>query len=528
MLLNGDVQNSKLNKRNAGLAFIIGICLLCMGVWVIASVNILREGALQYRLFLLVMGTIMIVGCFGWRLWEKKLTGAEIAVGIFILSFLVRGMLILVLPYNLAQHDTHFFGAWEGQDFGSGHFGYIQYLMRFGTLPDFDPRQVWSFYNPPLHHMLAAVWMKFNHWLGMEYEMCAENLQILSLLYSSLTIYTGYQLLREFGIRGTALAVSFGVLAFHPIFAVLSLALNNDPLSILCSAIAILYTVRWYKEQRFKYIIYIALAIGMGMLTKLSVGLLAPAIAFVFLMTLIKQRKKWKRLTGQFVCFGAICIPVGLAWPIRCKVLFDISFNYVQPLGEGDMWQYVGDYTPWQRLGIPSLESVLRNPWYTGTPADQHNVWLEMFRTAVLDEWTFQLPQKGYVLLATGLLLCSILLGLAAFGTFIWVLRKKETMDNTLKGMFGIGYFALIGFFIKFCFDYPYICTENFRYIVPTLIFSVVGMGITFMEKREEDKSEKKAVKIGILFISCLFILLSFSLLTAYCLLYTQSDVQNM
>lgn len=444
-------------------------------------------------------------------------------IGIFLASFMIRAMLIILSPYNQAQHDTHFFGEWSGNAIGSGHFGYIQYFVKFSRLPDFDPRQVWGMYNPPLHHILCAIWIKLNRWLGLGYEACIENLQVLTLSYSSMTIYTGYRILKEFSIKGNALCLVFGMLAFHPIFAILSLSLNNDALSVLCSAVAILYTIRWYKVQKTSYILCIALSVGLGMMTKLSVGLLAPAIAFVFLAVLIQKKPDWKKLIKQFAGFGLLCIPLGLAWPIRSNQLFGIPFDYVQPLGKADQWQYIGDYNLWQRLGVPSLEPLFRNPWYIGNPSDQHNVWMEMFRTAVLDEWAFQLPDQPYVILATGLVFVSILLGLTAGVLFMWMLVKKGTMDRVMKGMCGTAYVGLIGSFVKFSLDYPYICSMNFRYIVPTLFFSILGTGIWL----ENENRSKVAVTL-VTGLGVLFIVLSVVLLVNYSLLFKQPEVQNL
>ena len=517
-----EILNLK-KKDSNGAECVLGILLLCATFWVISSVDFLREVILQSRFFIFLMGFLLIICFLGYRKWEKKLTEAEVVVGIFLAAFLIRGMLVLIVPYNQAQHDTHFFGEWNGDAIGSGHFGYIQYLMKFKKLPDFDPRQVWSFYNPPLHHILCAVWMKFNAMFGMGYDACAENLQLLNLFYSSMTSYTGYRILKEFSLKGSALFLTFGLLAFHPIFAVLNLSLNNDALAVLFSAIAILYTVRWHKEQKMRYILCIALSIGLGMMTKLSVGLLSPAIGFVFLMVTIRKRDNLKNLIGQFVGFGILCFPLGLFWPVRCKVLFDIPFNYVQPLGEGDMWQYIGNYNLWQRLGIPSLAPILKNPWYIGDPAEQHNTWLEMFRTSILDEWTFQLPLKPYMIVATVLVLFSIFLGIGICVLFIWTLIHKGTMDKAMKGFCGIGYWGLVGFFVKFTFDYPFICSMNFRYIVPTFLFSVLGLGIWLQDEHTSKTGRGVAMAANMTFLA-----LSVVLLVAYCLLFRQSDVQNL
>ena len=59
---------------------------------------------------------------------------------------------------------------------------------------------------------------------------------------------------------------------------------------------------------------------GLGMITKLTVGLLAPAMAAVFLTVLIKKRAEWKKLIPQFIVFGVICVPIGLSWTIRNAV----------------------------------------------------------------------------------------------------------------------------------------------------------------------------------------------------------------
>ena len=45
--------------------------------------------------------------------------------------------------------------------------------------------------------------------------------------------------------------------------------------------IALLYTIKWYKNPFFN-IIMIALSIGLGMMTKLSTALIAPITAIIF------------------------------------------------------------------------------------------------------------------------------------------------------------------------------------------------------------------------------------------------------
>lgn len=61
----------------------------------------------------------------------------------------------------------------------------------------------------------------------------------------------------------------------------------------------------------------ISLCVGLGMMTKLSVWMVAPAIAFVFLYVFFKNLKDFKKYLVQFLCFGVVCAPLALWWQVR-------------------------------------------------------------------------------------------------------------------------------------------------------------------------------------------------------------------
>ena len=62
-----------------------------------------------------------------------------------------------------------------------------------------------------------------------------------------------------------------------------------------------------------------------------------------------------------------------------------------------------------------------------------------------------------------------------------FVFRKSAFLDGGLRAFFGVLYASLIGFYVKFCFDYPYDCTQDFRYIVPVAVIGALflGLGLT-------------------------------------------------
>lgn len=128
-------------------------------------------------------------------------------------------------------------------------------------------------------------------YFGIATEASYEGLQYLTLFYSSVSMYLSYRIMQELKLRRMGLIIAFAIVAFHPTFIILSGSVNNDILSLTFMFGAILNTIVWYREQTLKNIMKIALCVGLGMFTKLSVWMVAPAIAIVFLIVLIKIEK---------------------------------------------------------------------------------------------------------------------------------------------------------------------------------------------------------------------------------------------
>ena len=137
-------------------------------------------------------------------------------------------------------------------------------------------------------------------------------------------------------------------------------------------------------------IIFIAFSIGLGMFTKLTVGLIAPAVAAVFLVILIKNPKNFKKLILQFVTFGIICIPIGLFWSIRNFVKYDIPLGYVPALSENS-GQYI-DKSPLKRFFDFSLYQISSpfTQWeWDGANYNEFNPVIALMKNAMFDEETF-------------------------------------------------------------------------------------------------------------------------------------------
>ena len=254
---------------------------------------------------------------------EKRRKAIRIAVIllIFLAGFLLRLNYAAKTDIYTRQHDIGRIGS-------SGHIGYIQYICENGRLPDFDVRTKWQFYHPPLHHAVAAVWVKIQTLCGAELYDAMMGVRWLTTLYSTMTMFVFYRLLRLLGHDGLSLYVPFALIAFHPTFIILAGSVNNDCLAVTLAFTAMYFAVRWYKTRGWGAIIGLGLSIGLAMLTKLSYWYLAPATAVMFLVVLINDKNK-KRVVGQYCAFGAVCVPTGLFWSVRNLIGWGVPMNYV-------------------------------------------------------------------------------------------------------------------------------------------------------------------------------------------------------
>lgn len=397
-----------------------------------------------------------------------------LAIGLYLKGQLTRKRLIILLiaagvllrigyalytPYDVRQHDVGGFGS-EG-----GHAGYIEYVANHLALP--DTNGPWQYYHPPLHHIIAGLWLKLNLALGIPSGAAYENVQLLTVFYSSAALLVCCGIIKEFKLSPRAGTSATGILCFHPAFILLAGSINNDMLMILLFLAAMLFTVRWHNNPSMKNVLFIAVFLGAAMMTKLSAFMLAPAIAFVFLVKLWQRRIPTKKAFAQMGTLCVVSAPLGLWYPLRNLLLFQQPLTYVPRVGETA--QYVGNSAFADRLwNIPwsQLASPYQN-WDTG-----YNIPLSIVKTSAFGETDLRIGAPADILLYL-----NILLSVAALCAMIRILAKGDKERSVLNWFLGIAWAALMAGYIKFCFDFPNICTQDFRYIVPTLLIGTVFIG---------------------------------------------------
>lgn len=465
---------------------------------------------LNALLMTLLMFSPLVFGVF---LKKKKLLNDKAVCCLIILSGVVlRLIYITYTPITVRQHDVEAF--FEG---GSGHAGYIEYIYNNHSLPDFDPRDKWQFYHPPLHHILCAVWLTIFNFFGISPQSGgAESLRFLTVIYSSVLCFFSYKIFDRLNLRSVGLYAATALVTFHPTLIILSGSINNDILAAMLSVMAIYFTVKWSQDRKLLDIVMLALSFGLGMFTKLSAGLLAPAIAAVFLIVFIKNIKDFKKYIIQFAVFAVVCCPLGLYWSVSNYIKYGMPLNYVPKISE-DSWQHL-DVSPLKRLTDWSLYQFSSpfTQWEgRGGAYNEFNPFIALLKNSMFDEETFFGESVTLQSFCTALFIVNIVIvAFSLIAMVMFIVRSKE-LKAEIKALLGLIFFVVFGNYIIFCINYPHICTQNTRYCVPLIITGAAFIGM-FLNGAEKSKSKLCKRSAGVLAkCSALFCLLSVFVYTA-------------
>ncbi len=421
------------------------------------------------------------------------LTMNKIILLLFLVGFVIRLSYVIAMPTSMIQHDVYSITK------RSGHAGYMRYLYDYGHLTKYDVRRTDQFYHPPLHHIIAALWMRLQTWLGVDIKDAFENVQLLTLFYSSACMILSYKIFKRVGLKHSGLIVSTAVIAFCPTFYFLSGSVNNDILSIAFILGAILNTLYWYRSRKVRHIIAVALCVGLGMFTKLSVWMVAPAIAFVFLYAFFSDIRHFKKYLAQFGAFLGICAPIGLFWSVRNLIRFGVPLTYVPKLSETSS-QYVGDIpltTRFFDFSFFQFEDVADQFTMYGGKYNEFNPLVGFFKTSAFDEGiaTRHFPAiQGYNYF---LFWAVVAAGILGFIAMIYLFVKKNVIDRNIKIFIGLLYFVFFGCYLYFCVDFPHVCTMNVRYGVPLIVIGALSLGFLAWQMLSGKQLWKKIVGWG-------------------------------
>ncbi len=461
--------------RHVLMALNAGGLSLCLAAGVLFSATPLGAEIKPIRIVVGASAAVVLVAA-AFLARRERLRPWDLAVSILLASFLLRLYYVLCTPYDISTHDLGTFLGYEDPAYSSGHLAYIKYLYVRHALPDFDPRPLNAFYNPPLFHIVGAAWLTLMDQFTSNARLKLESLQFLTLGFATVAINAGCVMLAELGARDRPFVFGCLAIAFLPIFIMLGAALNNDMMALMLYLLAALYTIRWQRVPSYSNLLAISVLFGFGMLTKPSTALIAPAIAWIFLWTAWHDRGSMGRYLSQFALFLTVAAPLSLAWAVRNHLLYGIPPAYVPAQ---DASQYVGDHSVFARL-LPFQPIGLQDVFVRLVPASEFNIWGQLFKTALFGEHTYVWAGRGFNVICYLLLMLSIATAVSTKGMMLAACltgRFRIAFPERIFVLTADG--ALLAAFLKFCFDYPYVCTMDFRYVVPTAIFSIIGMTVS-------------------------------------------------
>ena len=311
-------------KNNTAIKPVIAILFFAL---FLAFVFDISTGENVSFLFLVICTAVFLL------LVKKEIITEPVFLFLTSGSFL-KAFYVFYTPVWCRQHDVIDFGAHEG------HAAYIEYILSHKSLPDFDPRNVWGFFQPPLHHAICAFWMWVNIRLGIAQDRLHKNVQILPLVYMCLLVFFVYLICKELNMKKTGTAAVMLLVSFHPILIMMSGSINNDALSVMLSVVAIYVAILWHRTPTFGMTALLAASIGFAMTAKLSAALIAPPIGIMMIMKIaddtdrLHDKKKNVSYLLKLILFSVIVFPLGLWWPLRNMIRFSMPPGYIPEVGE--------------------------------------------------------------------------------------------------------------------------------------------------------------------------------------------------
>lgn len=393
----------------------------------------------------------------------------------------LRSLFALKAHFSINAHDAGILGFSPFTFNDTGHLAYIDHLIKYKSFPVIDITNVLGepsqFYHPPVFHMIAAFLKVIVNSLGLSDFVAYEVIQQVNMTFSCVSLFVCVKIFDELELSGKGKLIATMLCAFNPGFITIGTEMNNDCLMTLFCLLSILYTLKWMKRQTWKNIILIMIFLVLGMLTKTSAVLIAPAIGMAFLYKLITSKDTRIHLIKQYVFFAMTSIPLGLSWVLRNYIRFSVPFNYVPSLEKTDL-QYVGNVSALKRLLLPSIEQLSNShvDYYRYPSSKFSNIWGQMFQTMNFDEGILWHSSTALSVLMN---VSSIILYIVLLVLFIKFLIRKYDTEKRL--VLGFTYFTLMIMFVAFAFQYPWVCSMNFRYIAVTWVALVAG-GIKYAE----------------------------------------------
>ncbi len=492
-----------MNKEKTAVLVQMGLATI-FAVLYAAAVRFCNAGFAQTQTPTLVSTLLLaaVLLAAGGCLLRRREEIPESAVSLVIwMGVLIRILHVAYTPVGFFQNDL---GMFAPDNYGN--MGYVYYLYTYGTLPDVNPMSHYQFYHPPLHFAVCALLLRVAAFFGGDIgRMGVRYLQILPLVYSALTLLYFDKTAKKMKVPVTGRFLAVCAVAFLPYQILLSGAVNNDPPVLLFMVMSVYYALVWYEEPTALHIFQLALAIGLGMMTKIFAALVAPGIGVLMLMRAFQSRAEWKRYLGQFCFFATVVFPLGLWYAVLRYVQFRMPLTYAPGLPE-DSIQNISRYSVWERFfDFSGAFTVPYIQWDRQEAFADHNIFTTLVKYAVFGEADYSRVADTVrvvsvlMLWATMVLLLLLLAGIVLF-------LGDQTIAVHVRTLVLVCIAVIFAMYVKFCLEFTFICAMNIRYILAAIYLGMLAMGYGFSGViRRLEAGNRKAGKVLRISLAALF-----------------------
>lgn len=391
-----------------------------------------------------------------------------IIIAIMAAGIIMRIGYMLYTPCNIRQHDLWGFDADAG-----GHAAYILNLMQYHRLPLSNKLQ---FYQQPFFYIAGSL-MSFvvNSILNTSsaYEL-ADAARTAACTASCLMLPASDALCRECGIGGRGRVISTALVACSPVFYMTAGMLTPDSLSTLLMVLAVLYTIKWSNDCSWKNTVLLAVIYGLGVMTKVSVGVIALFTAVVFVIMLVKtvktDAKQWKMLMLRYIVFGLISLPLGLWYSVRNYRMFGQPLGYVLDIGGSRSKLYTGDRSIAARIFTFSIDNIMKGPY--ADVFNDYNAPAYYLKSSLFGEYRYEVP----AIIPAVLLFAALFITFIAVVAFIYQLihlKNKSIAYYAVPVVSVLMYASVTYFYMK----YPYGCSMDYRYMGLLSVMAGAALG---------------------------------------------------
>jgi len=409
------------------------------------------------------------------RKWHSFLLFC-IVFGVFL-----RFAMFSALPYTQFANDVE------------GHLAYIQYIADNLAIPAAD--ECWTCYHPPVYYTVAAPSLVVSGLLGFA---SSAGVQLFSLALSILVLICGLALLKKL-VDGKCLTIAAALWTVWPTLLLVAPRIGNDQMFIALHVLCLLSGFNYIRYRKGSSLVFAVVCAALAIWTK-STGFIS--LALVILMAVVGYYKN--RLPEKFAPSKTEII----SWVLLLLVFVGLAFE--KTIGEGNLVSNANSLHSGLRVGNEAgnflyfdLKPFLMEP-YTSAWADglgREYFFNYAFKSSLFGEFKLVETAFGKTLVS---LISASFLGLIVFAIRGWW-KTKLDVYHWILFIQGILFFAALGFLR---YQYPYACSNDFRYIMPALLSFVPYVGLGIYQKEFSLKWKFLGIATVLVFVVCSVLLM--------------------